>query len=256
MSTTDCPSCGFEQEVGAECVRCGIIYQRYHATRAREPSEDVPTEVPTPRASPLRSFYRTFRWVTLAALAAVVILVLRQSSPPVVDVDPRAELRLQSKVREVERSIRSSRPQPLRLQEAELNSWMSRNLALAKPSPETAAPIAPPASPDVEEVQSAMRDIKMKLSGNLVSAYVLFDFHGKELSLFLEGYLQTQDGQLRFRPTAGKLGSLPLPQMVLDRAVERLFESPENRDKFRLPPDIANIHAANSELGVSYRSRR
>ena len=72
----------------------------------------------------------------------------------------------------------------------------------------------------------------------------------------LEGYLQTQDGQLRFRPTGGKLGSLPLPQMVLDRAVERLFESPENRDKFRLPPDIANIHVANNELVVSYRSRR
>ena len=191
----------------------------------------------------------------LIALAIVVILVLRQSSPPVIDVDPRAEVRLESKIRQVERSIRVGRPQPLRLQEAELNSWMSRNLALEKPSQGNTATIAPAASPDVEEVQSAMRDIKVNLSGNLVSAYVVFDFHGKELSLFLEGRLQVQGGQLGFKPTGGKLGSLPLPQMVLDRAVERLFESPENREKFRLPPEIADIHVENSQLVISYQSR-
>ena len=49
------------------------------------------------------------------------------------------------------------------------------------------------------------------------------------------------------------LGSLPIPQVTLERAVSRLFDSPENRDSFQLPPAIKDIRVANGELMVSYR---
>ena|SRR5438093_9972684 len=42
-----------------------------------------------------------------------------------------------------------------------------------------------------------------------LSAYVLFDLYGKELSLTLEGRLSVQDGYLRLSPTRLMLGSLP-----------------------------------------------
>jgi len=79
----------------------------------------------------------------------------------------------------------------------------------------------------------------------------VFDFHGKDLSLQLEGKLVMQGGYLRLIPTGGKLGSLPLPQATLESAAQRLFDAPENREKFRLPPHIRDIRVERGELIVS-----
>ncbi|PYT35690.1 MAG: hypothetical protein DMF52_09860 [Acidobacteria bacterium] len=82
---------------------------------------------------------------------------------------------------------------------------------------------------------------------------MLFDLYGKELSLTLEGRLSVQDGYLRLSPTRLMLGSLPIPQVTVDRAVSSLFESPENRERFRLPPDIRSLRVENGELVVTWR---
>jgi hypothetical protein len=86
-----------------------------------------------------------------------------------------------------------------------------------------------------------------------VKAYLIFDFHGKDLSLELDGHLETQDGYLKFDPVAGKLGSLPLPQSTLDSAVEKMMASPENRETLRLPSDISDVQIVNGQAVVSYK---
>jgi hypothetical protein len=86
-----------------------------------------------------------------------------------------------------------------------------------------------------------------------VKAYVVFNFHGKDLSLELDGHLGAQDGYVKFDPVAGKLGSLPLPQSTLDAAVEKLMASPENREKLKLPADISDIQIVNGQAVVSYK---
>ena len=63
--------------------------------------------------------------------------------------------------------------------------------------------------PTIEQVQSSVKDVKVDMDGDLVKAYVIFDFHGKDMSLELDGHLATQDGYIKFDPVAGKLGSLP-----------------------------------------------
>ena len=60
-------------------------------------------------------------------------------------------------------------------------------------------------------------------------------------------------GYLHFDPLSGKLGLLPLPQSALDNAVRRMLESPENKEKFRLPPGINDIRIEGGELFVVYR---
>jgi hypothetical protein len=82
---------------------------------------------------------------------------------------------------------------------------------------------------------------------------VVFDFHGKDLSLELDGHLGSQDGYLKFEPVAGKLGSMPLPQSTLDSAVQKMMASPENREKLKLPPDISDIQIQNGQAVVSYK---
>jgi hypothetical protein len=90
------------------------------------------------------------------------------------------------------------------------------------------------------------------LVGDRVRAYVVFDFHGKDMSLTLEGRLRVVDGYLILEPTRGMLGSLPLPPGTLDGAVKRLLESPENKEKLRLPPEIRDIRVTNGQLEIQY----
>ena len=98
-----------------------------------------------------------------------------------------------------------------------------------------------------------MKDVKIDMDGDLIKAYVVFDFHGKDLSLELDGHLGAQDGYLKFIPVAGKLGSLPLPQATLDAAVEKMMESPENREKLKLPSEIGDVQIEDGQAVVSYK---
>jgi hypothetical protein len=105
----------------------------------------------------------------------------------------------------------------------------------------------------VSDVQSQVKDVKVDMDGDLVKAYVIFNFHGKDISLELDGHLGSQDGYLKFDPVAGKLGELPLPQSTLQSAVEKMMNSPENREKLKLPDDISDLKVENGQAVVSYK---
>jgi hypothetical protein len=135
---------------------------------------------------------------------------------------------------------------------------MSQNLALKKPdAPVTSTPpqsvdslisMAQKVSPhsmlseaEVQEVRSSVRDVKIELMDDSLRLYAIFDFHGMDLSLELEGKLLTRAGYLRLEPTGGKLGSFPLMAGTLQKVAERLFDSPANKEQFRLPSHIRDM---------------
>jgi hypothetical protein len=229
-----------------------------------------PSITGTGKSSPglFRRVYRVARWVSLAVLVIVIILLLRQAPVPEIPYDPEAKSRLNAKLTALETDVRTGQPHRLRLDEAELNSFLGENLVLKREpdstvpappteqAPEPAPQPAPPpiaSDPSLEEVQSSVRDVKITMQDDRVQAWVLFDLHGKDLSLTLEGRLRVAGGYLRFDPVSGKLGSLPLPQSTLENAVGRMLDAPENREKFRVPPEINDIRIENGELVVAYR---
>ena len=85
-----------------------------------------------------------------------------------------------------------------------------------------------------------------------MKAYIVFDVHGKDLTLQLAGKLGASDGYLKFAPVSGQIGSLPIPQSALESAVRQLMESRENREKLKLPSDVSDMHIENGELVTSY----
>jgi hypothetical protein len=91
------------------------------------------------------------------------------------------------------------------------------------------------------------------MEGDRVQGYVVFNLHGVDLSLDLEGQLHAENGYLRFEPTGGKLGSLPIPQSTLETAVKRLLDSTENKEKLRLPDNVRDIRVENGALVITYR---
>lgn len=203
--------------------------------------------------SALGTFYKVFRLTVLVTLILAVLLVLKRSPAPDISPDPQAGTRVQAKIEEMQQALAEHKPYELKMETPEINSWVASTVALAPP-PGTPTPETPqPGEPTAADVQSSVRDLKVELVEDRLRAYVLFDFHGRDLSLLLEGHLSVRDGYLRFEPTAGRLGSMPLPQIALDNAVQRLFESAENREKLRMPREIGEIRVRNGELQVSFR---
>ena len=215
--------------------------------------------------------YKIFCWMNFAALVLLLFLILHKSPPPDVDRDPNAAARVEQKFAAADQAKAAGEPSPqVQLDSTELNSYLAENLQFADDGPSLTAsgqPAAqptpsniaqnvslPPGSqPTVQEVESNVRDVKIDMEGDLIKAYVIFNVHGEDLSLELEGHLEAENGYLEFDPVEGKIGSLPLPQSALNAAVNQLMNSPDNRDKLKLPDGISNIQIENGQAVVSYK---
>jgi len=222
-----------------------------------------PALQPEKRVSAWVWAFRCLRWSTYLAALITLILLLHKTPPPPVQSSPQAAARAEQKLQEVEQSVSEGQKATLRLDESELNSYLSSHLDLKKDSPAPSSPAADsqqtpggpgaPSAADVEQMHSSVRDVKVQMEGDKVHAYVVFDVHGKDMTLDLIGKLGAQDGYLKFEPVSGQIGSLPIPQSTLEAAVRQLMESPENRDKLKLPPDISDMHIENGELVATYQ---
>jgi hypothetical protein len=221
-----------------------------------------------PRATPFAIIRRIVSWVVLVILVLTLVLILKQSPPPEVATSPAAAASAERKLDAAAEAAQSGQPAQVQLDSTELNSYLAQNLQFggnasgtpnaassAAASDSTAnAPSIPGADPQtIAQAESNVENVKVGMDGDLVKTYVVFNFHGKDLSLEIDGHLYTQDGFLRFDPVGGKIGSFPLPQSALQEAVQRMMDSPENRERLRLPANVSNIEVQNSHVVVSYR---
>ena len=253
-----CPKCGFEQEEKLECLRCGIVFSKF---KTPVPAVETPlitgTEATTHPATPgmLSRVFRILPWISLTITIGILLLILRQAPPLPIQTDSGAADRVAEKMAQLQMAVQSNQPHALTLNEAELNQWMRDNLTIASTHQAQQAGIPAPteSEPNVQEVQSALKDVRMNLMGDQLRAYALFALYGKEISLQLDGTITTEGGYIRLQPTAGKLGSLPIPSSTLDSVVHQLFDSPNNRDKFQLPPQIESVRVENNSLVISTR---
>jgi hypothetical protein len=223
-------------------------------------------------ATPFSIVRKIVSLVILAVLLLTLVLILKESPAPNVVTSPAAGASAEQKLDAAAQAANSGRPVQVQLNSTELNSYLAQNLQLAgsgSSGSAAATPSSANAQPDaaganapaiagvdpqtVEQAETSVEDVKIDLDGDLVKTYVVFDFHGKNLSLEIDGHLYTQDGYIRFDPVDGKIGSFPLPKSALQQAVRRMMDSPENREKLRLPAEISNIEVDGSQVVVSYR---
>lgn len=224
------------------------------------------------------TIYKILSWSSLAGLILTIVLVLHKSPAPNIPFDAGAAGRAEQKFAAADQAKAAGQPGQVALDRSELNSYLAQNLQTQTPAPAVApgaagAGIAPGAAADgggnaandptaalaagdprsLEDVQSSVKDVKVDMVGDLVKAYVIFDFHGKDISLELDGHLSAENGFMKFEPVSGRLGSLPLPQSTLNAAVEKMMASPENRDKLRLPADISDIKIVDGQAVIQYK---
>lgn len=240
-TTVTCPKCAFEQEERAECLRCGIIFAKFKPTEGPAESTKVLSRDPDPQ--PVRRgvssrLFRILPWISLCLTIGVLLTILRPSPPLEIHTDPQAGERIAEKLAQLEMAIATGRSHSLSLNEAELNHWVRENVAMASAS---------------QGARSALKDVRLNLMSSQVRAYALFMLYGKEISLRLDGTVETRDGFIRLNPTSGQVGSFPLPSRALDLVVQKLLESPQNRARFQLPPQIESIGIESGSLVIAVR---
>jgi hypothetical protein len=219
-----------------------------------------------PNATPYAMVRKIFSWFVFAVLVVTLVLILKKSPAPNVATSPAAAASAEQKLEVAGQAAASGQPAQVQLNSTELNSYLAQNLQFAGSSNSELAAAGQPnrpisATPDVAgadpqtvaEAESNVKDVKIDLAGDVLTAYVIFNVHGADLSLQISGHLYTDGGYLRFEPTDGKIGSFPLPQSALDDAVQKLMASPENREKLRLPDNVSNIEVEDGQVVVSYK---
>jgi hypothetical protein len=238
---------------------------------ANPPGSNPVSDPHSAKVSTLVLIFRIVRWTVYAFALIVLILMLHKSAPPAVSTTPEAAARAEQKFQDVQQAVAQGQPATLHMSETELNSYLASHLVLPAananaPTPSATPNAAPtsggadaalnaeqPTMDDVEQMRSNVKDVKVQLVDDHVRAYVVFDVHGKDMTLQLVGKLGADNGFLRFEPVSGQIGSLPIPQAVLEAAVRKMMESPENREKLKLPSDISNLKIENGEVVTQYQ---
>jgi hypothetical protein len=229
---------------------------------------------PPQKRNTWRLIFRIVRWSTYAAAVITLLLMFHSAPAPVIPTSPQAAARMEEKLQSAGQSLATGNSATLRFNETELNSYLATHLELAPRRPATrsaanrspadnaatapdptAAVSTPPGTTaeQVAQVRSTVRDVKVQLIDDRARAYVVFDFHGKDVTLQLEGRLRSSGGYLRFEPVSGQFGSLPIPQSALESAVQKVMNTPENREKFKLPPEVSDLRIENGDVVLTYR---
>ena len=264
--TMTCPKCGFEQPQSTDCVKCGIVIARYKPSQSAAPAYTPPPPpmskeqaaiekmkaITPPPAGPwlFSILFRVARWGIVLGCLLALFMMFRPAPPPVVAVDPEGAQKIGGKFLAAQEAAAQGQTFTMPVTEAELNAWLQSNLA---PSG-GAGPAGGGGQSTQEQMQSSMKDIKLHLAGDQIQAYTRFNLYGKDVSLQLTGKLSVKDGRIRLDATDGLLGTLPIPKAALGSTVASLFDAPTNREKFVLPPHIANVQIQNGELHISYKS--
>jgi hypothetical protein len=246
----------------------------------------TPAHTPS-KTVPWRMIFRVIRWATYISAAITIAMVLHKTPPPVIQTSPQAAARVEQKFEQVQQAVSAGQPAEMRMDQTELNSYLLSHLDIAanpdSPQAQAAAQAATPdtvqaASPSnaapavsgsgssldmpvpagssaeqIEQVRSQVKDVKVELVEDRVRAYVVFDMHGKDVTLQLEGKLNAENGYLNFEPVSGQIGSLPLPPSALQTAMRHILENPENREKFKLPADMSDLKIVNGEVVATYK---
>ncbi|MGH9741932.1 MAG: hypothetical protein ACRD51_06225 [Candidatus Acidiferrum sp.] len=235
-------------------------------TIANPQGKNSPSNSRASEVSSMILIFRIVRWSVYGCALVLLILLLHKTAPPPVATSAQAAASAEQKVQSVQQEAAKGQPATLRMDETELNSYLATHLDLAGSKAEAAAPSAAsstaldgtpgadePTADDVEQMRSNVKDVKVQLIDDHVRAYVVFNVHGKDMTLQLEGKLGADNGFLNFVPVSGQIGALPIPQATLEAAVRKLMESPENREKLKLPSDISDLKIENGEVVAQYQ---
>src|SRR2546430_1525969 len=129
------------------------------------------------KPSRLRTVFRFVKWTTYVATIITLFLVFHAAPPPTIVTSPQAAAQVERRFEAVEQAVASGQSATLRLDQTELNSYLTSHLDI---SPAPSANVQPSSTAtesgtsdistpmgttaeQVEQVRSTVRDVKVEL---------------------------------------------------------------------------------------------
>lgn len=173
--------------------------------------------------------------ISILVLALIAVLMaLRAPSATLVPASAQDAKSFDEKILSLEQAHLQGAPHTAHFTEAELSSKLQQGLDEIPPDGGTVV----------------LKAASVQLEGDGFVGVFTLDASGKELYLTMTGTLGVNDGRLQIQPSSAKLGSLPIPAMAFRRILARQFDSPQTRERLRLPDFIKDVHIENGELLV------
>lgn len=182
----------------------------------------------------IKKIYRIISWGLLGLALLALLLVLRKPSLPQAEASPEAAKSFDQKLQQLEEAHQQGTPREIRISEVELNSKLQESLAGATPA----------------GGEATLRAATVHLEGDRIQGAFAVNLAGKDLYLVIGGTLGVAARSLVFRPTDVQLGSLPLPLAVVESKLRERLDSPDVRERMKLPESIKDIRIENGELVV------
>ena len=172
---------------------------------------------------------------SILALAAIAVLMaLRPPSATLVPVSAQDAKSFDEKIMPLEQGHQQGATQTAHITEAELSSKLQQGLDEIP----------------AEGGAVVLRAASVHLEGDEFVGVFTLDASGKDLYLTMTGTLGVVDSRLQIQPSSAKLGSLPIPGIAFRRLLQRQFDTPETRERLRLPDFIKDVRVENGELLV------
>lgn len=179
-----------------------------------------------------KKIYRIVSWGLLAFTLVSIFLILRKPSLPPIEVSAEAAKSFDQKLSQANEAHQQGTPQEIRITEVELNSKLQEAI-------QGAAPSGGPASVTTASVH---------LEGGRLQGTFTANIGGKEVYVTLGGNLAVSNGSLEFKPTDVQMGSLPVPLGLVESTLRERLNSPEMRERMKLPDSIRDVRIENGEL--------
>jgi hypothetical protein len=172
--------------------------------------------------------------LSILALALIAVLMaLRAPSATPVAVSPQDAKSFDEKILSLEQAHQQGVSQTAHITETELSSKLQQSLDESAANPQGSV---------------VLKAASVHLEGDSFLGLFTLSVSGKELFLTMTGTLATLDGKLQIEPAAAKLGRLPIPAPIFRSLLGKQFDSPEARERLRLPDFIKDVRIENGEL--------
>ncbi len=177
-----------------------------------------------------RAYGITLAVVSVLAIVALV-LVLHKPSVRETETSATSAKSFDQKLKELEDAHRLGIQREVHVTEAELSSKLQETIL------STAA-----------SGQASLKSATVHLEGNRFQGTFAVNVGGKDVSLALGGTLSVDNGTLEFNPTDLRMGSLPVPRRLMESTLRAQLNSPQIRERLKLPPYIKDARIENGEL--------
>jgi type II secretory pathway pseudopilin PulG len=164
-----------------------------------------------------------------------VLMALRAPSATLVPASAQDAKSFDEKIASLQQAHQQSAAKTAHITETELTSKLQQGVDESAANPQGSV---------------VLKAASVHLEGDGFEGVFTVDVSGKELYLTMTGTLGVLDGRLQIQPSTAKLGTLPIPASVFRSLLGKQFDSPEARERLRLPDFIKDVHIENGELLV------